>query len=68
MSVRSKDSEFVRCTGCGAQVRGFGEATVGTAEMRVWCRGCTSIREAMATFPYRGNQRFPDRRAAVVEA
>ena len=68
MSVRSKESEFVRCSGCGAQVRSFGSQTPETADMRAWCRACTSIREAMSTFPYRGDQGFPDRRATVVEA
>ena len=64
---KQKD-EFVRCAGCGAQVKGLGAASDETATVRAWCRACTSIREAMSTFPYRGDQGFPDRRATVVEA
>ena len=66
MAVKQR-SEFVRCNGCGAQVSGFGPLTPETEEMRIWCRECISIREAMTTFPYSGPQSFPDRRNAVIQ-
>jgi hypothetical protein len=59
--------EFVQCSGCGAQLRSFGIQSPETDAMRVWCLACRSIREAMSTFPYVGEQSFPDRRGVVIE-